>query len=51
VYGRRKKRLPLKRHFLHAAELTLRHPVSQEEMTFTAELPPDLTAILENLEQ
>jgi 23S rRNA pseudouridine1911/1915/1917 synthase len=50
VYGRRKQPLPLKRHFLHAAELTIRRPSDQEEMTFSVELPPELTAILETLE-
>ena len=50
VYGRRKQPLPLKRHFLHAAELTIKRPSDQEELTFTAELPPELTAVLDNLE-
>lgn len=49
VYGRRKQSIPLKRHFLHAAELTLRRPSDQAEMTFTAELPPELRAILDQL--
>jgi 23S rRNA pseudouridine1911/1915/1917 synthase len=50
VYGRRKQPLPLKRHFLHAAELTIRRPSDQEEVTFNAELPPELQTILDNLE-
>lgn len=41
VYGRRKQTLPLKRHFLHAAELTIRRPSDQEELAFSAELPPN----------
>ena len=50
VYGRRKQPFPLKRHFLHAAELTIKRPSDQKELTFTAELPPELIAILDNLE-
>ncbi len=50
VYGRRKQSLPLKRHFLHAAELTIKHPSNQKELAFTAELPPELIAILDTLE-
>ncbi len=50
VYGRRKQPFPLKRHFLHAAELTIRRPSDQEELTLTAELPPELTTLLANLE-
>lgn len=50
VYGRRKRTLPLKRHFLHAAELTIKRPSDQKELAFTAELPPELKAILDSLE-
>ena len=50
VYGRRKQPFPLKRHFLHAAELTIKHPTDQRELIFTAELPPELTTLLDNLE-
>jgi len=50
VYGRRKQPFPLKRHFLHAAELTIKRPSDQKELTFTAELPPELTAVLAGLE-
>jgi 23S rRNA pseudouridine1911/1915/1917 synthase len=50
VYARRKQPLLLKRHFLHAAELTIKRPSDQEELTFTAELPPELKAILDSLE-
>lgn len=35
---------------LHSCSLTIRHPVSNEEMTFTAPLPPDYLAILAQLE-
>lgn len=50
VYGRRKQRIPLKRHFLHAAELTFRRPSDNEQLTFRTELPAELQAILDQLE-
>lgn len=49
IYGRRRQRIPLRRHFLHAAELRLKRPSDEEEMHFTAELPPELQAILDDL--
>lgn len=49
VYGRRKERLDLKRHFLHAAELTFHRPSDGEEVRVTAELPADLAAFLSRL--
>jgi 23S rRNA pseudouridine1911/1915/1917 synthase len=49
LYGRRKERLGLKRHFLHAAELTFRRPSDGEEIHIMAELPEDLAGILEAL--
>jgi 23S rRNA pseudouridine1911/1915/1917 synthase len=49
VYGRRKQALPLRRHFLHAAELTLRRPGDDAEMTWTSPLPPDLQRVLDLL--
>ena len=50
VYGRRRKTtLPLQRHFLHAQSLTFRLPSDGREVTFTAPLPPDLSAVLEQL--
>ncbi len=49
VYGRRKQRLHLKRYFLHAAELSLRRPSDEKELTFSAELPEELQAILDQL--
>lgn len=49
IYGRRKDRLGLKRHFLHAAELTFRRPSDGEELHLTAELPDDLAAVLAGL--
>jgi hypothetical protein len=44
--GRRVLRLPPKRHFLHAAWLRLRHPVTGAPLDLRAPLPPDLVAAL-----
>ena len=49
VYGRRHSTLPLERHFLHAARLTIRLRGEKEPRTFSAPLPPELEAILEQL--
>jgi 23S rRNA pseudouridine1911/1915/1917 synthase len=49
VYGRRKQSLPLSRHFLHAGGLGFRRPSDGQEMTFRAELPEELKAVLEKL--
>ncbi len=49
VYGPRRQRLQLDRHFLHAARLTFRHPVSGADVTFSAPLPPDLEGLLDQL--
>ncbi|MDE1160744.1 MAG: RluA family pseudouridine synthase [Acidobacteriaceae bacterium] len=38
------------RHFLHAAELDFVHPQTGEEMELRAELPVELTALLEELQ-
>jgi len=50
VYGPRRQPLLAPRQFLHARELTLTHPTTGEVMTFTAPLPADLRAVLEQLE-
>jgi 23S rRNA pseudouridine1911/1915/1917 synthase len=39
--------LGLERQFLHASELSFRHPVSEEPMIFASPLPPDLASALE----
>jgi 23S rRNA pseudouridine1911/1915/1917 synthase len=39
----------LRRQFLHATELQIIHPVSNETVTFAAPLPTDLDAILRML--
>jgi 23S rRNA pseudouridine1911/1915/1917 synthase len=49
VYGYRKQRLPLKRHFLHAAQLTLHHPYSGELLEWVAPLPDDLQYLLDQI--
>ncbi len=49
VYGPERQRLALDRVFLHAAELTFRHPISGDEMTFRAPLPPELEEVLRQL--
>jgi 23S rRNA pseudouridine1911/1915/1917 synthase len=49
IYGRKKSTVPLTRHFLHAAELTLTIPGETRCRTFTAVLPPDLEAVLVDL--
>ncbi len=49
VYGFRHATLTAPRHFLHARDLTLRHPTTGEVMTFSAPLPDDLRAVLARL--
>lgn len=51
VYGFRKQRLKLKRHFLHAAHLCFDHPRTGERMCFDSPLPPGLLNILEKLRE
>ena len=45
--GRRLLGLPPRRHFLHAAWLRFRHPVSGDTIELRSPLPPDLLASLE----
>lgn len=49
VYGRRQPTLPLARHFLHAARLTIQLPGEQKPHTFEAPLPEALVLVLELL--
>lgn len=51
VYGFRRQRVHLKRHFLHAAELAFDHPVSGERLRFQSPLPPALQEALAALHQ
>jgi 23S rRNA pseudouridine1911/1915/1917 synthase len=49
TYGRRKERLRLERHFLHAHALTFLRPSDKAVLTLTAELPADLQTLLDRL--
>jgi 23S rRNA pseudouridine1911/1915/1917 synthase len=49
VYGYRKQRLPLKRHFLHAERIRFRHPQTGQDVEFHADLPPELVSLLTRL--
>ena len=56
VYGRTPKtlrplldRLGFNRQALHAAELGFSHPVTGERRSFSAELPPDMTELIDEL--
>ena len=46
LYGRKKPSLPISRHFLHAARLTLALPSSGEERTFESPLPEELDRLV-----
>lgn len=50
VYGYQKQRFALNGQLLHAYRLTLTHPRTGEEMTFTAPLPDYFTKVLEILD-
>lgn len=49
VYGKRHPTLPISRHFLHAARLTITLPGETVPRTFEAPLPDDLRLVLEAL--
>jgi 23S rRNA pseudouridine1911/1915/1917 synthase len=49
VYGLRKPSIPIKRHFLHAARLSITLPEEIQTRTFEADLPEELSQVLENL--
>lgn len=49
VYGFRKQRVKLNRHFLHAAYLAFNHPRTGQRMVFEAPLPPELRSALDKL--
>jgi 23S rRNA pseudouridine1911/1915/1917 synthase len=49
VYGYRKQRLPLKRHFLHAQHIRFQHPQTGQFVEFHADLPHDLSSLLAHL--
>ena len=48
-YGGIRSGITSPRPFLHAAALAFRHPVTGEAMSFTSEIPADLTAVLAGL--
>jgi len=49
VYGYRRQRLPLGRHFLHAQRIRIRHPVTDQSLEFCADLPPELADLVSRL--
>ncbi len=49
IYGHRNPSLPLERHFLHAARLTILLPGEETPRTFESPLPEDLQSILDFL--
>ena len=49
IYGPGRQLLEAPRQFLHARELTFTHPLTGEQMTFSAPLPDDLRAVLAKL--
>ncbi len=51
VYGHRKQRFKLDRHFLHAESLSLVSPSTGESITVHAPLPPELASIVDSLLQ
>ena len=50
VYGRRKQRLSLWRHFLHAHRLGFEHPVSGVLLNFEVAMPAELQKIISSLQ-
>ena len=51
VYGRRKGGIACPRQFLHAHRIAFRHPMTGEDLAFTAPLPADLQAVLDRLRE
>ncbi|HAO23793.1 MULTISPECIES: 23S rRNA pseudouridine(955/2504/2580) synthase RluC [unclassified Methylophaga] len=49
-FNKRLKQIGLKRMFLHAWQLSIKHPITHEPVTFHAELPDTLKAVLKQLE-
>lgn len=50
-FNKRLRQYGLKRMFLHAWQLSLKHPLTDEPLTFTAELPDTLKDVLKQLEK
>jgi len=51
VYGRKGKLFDFKRQALHAAQLVLIHPATNEAMEFTSVLPQDMEQLIETLKE
>ena len=49
LYGVREPKFELNRIFLHAAEITFRHPSSDREISFRSELPAELSDFLRTI--
>ena len=49
-FNKRLKQFGLKRMFLHAWQLSIKHPITQKPLTFNAELPDALKQVLKQLE-
>jgi 23S rRNA pseudouridine1911/1915/1917 synthase len=49
IYGHKRVTVPLNRHFLHAARLTICLPNETEPRTFEAPMPTELSDVLESL--
>jgi len=49
VYGHKKNSVEIERHFLHAARISIILPGEKVSRTFTAELPQELKAVLDDL--
>ncbi|ODN67923.1 23S rRNA pseudouridine(955/2504/2580) synthase RluC [Methylophaga muralis] len=49
-FNKRLKQFGLKRMFLHAWQLSIKHPITHEPVTFHAELPDSLNDVLKKLE-
>ena len=50
-FNKRLRQYGLKRMFLHAWQLSLKHPITDEPLTFNAELPDTLKDVLKQLEK
>jgi len=48
-YGPERRHFPIVGQALHSTELTIKHPVTEESMVFTATLPDDMQIILMDL--
>ena len=49
IYGRRNKSVEIKRHFLHAKQITFKRPSDEKELTLKAPLAPELETVLGSL--